>query len=529
MADATVRIQPLGGVWETLGSDRLRGIVPEGIEASCNDWGPDTLNFALKAEDGARRPDVLPYTPVDLQIDGMLCWSGFVWTRPSDANGYSVGCRGWQYHLDDDLLDRAYVHTRLGDYVDYRSLLSANLATGTQAGTISVDSGAISLGFPNAAVLAAGMYVGVTFDAGLDSTFIRAVLSAEASFNAGLLLYVMGHSNPNWEDGVGRLDYLSGQPLNAAPWTAVSQAKTFSATIGAGRRYTTVFVYAGAGATLAADVWVKIRSLQLFRDASYESGGASAVTAYTVIQDVLGAAPLLSQNKNLLTLGTFAIPEYLTRGYLSPRQIAEAVNAYENYRLKIGAADLKTLVFDPKPATPLFEVGDWSGAEFSDATISGEPIYSRAITDATGPDGARLVSKRTQSGTLVDRRGITRSIVLPINSAVTQAVADRFADLWLAEHRTAPFSGRLVVTGNATRRVSSGVSVPAHELLLAAGEKIRLSNRIDPDTGAWGRDGRIAGVTYRHDARQAEIAIDDQRDRFDKVLSRYGVLVDQLG
>ena len=54
---------------------------------------------------------------------------------------------------------------------------------------------------------------------------------------------------------------------------------------------------------------------------------------------------------------------------------------------------------------------------------------------------------------------------------------------------------------------------------------IRFGNRIDPDTGAWGRDGRIAGVTYRHDDRTVEVSIDDQRQRFETILSRYAVLV----
>ena len=90
----------------------------QGVVASANDWGPDGFSFQLAAEEGARRPDLLPYTPVELEIGGMLAWSGFVWQRPSDANNYQVTCRGWQYHLDDDLIDRVYVHTRLADYVD---------------------------------------------------------------------------------------------------------------------------------------------------------------------------------------------------------------------------------------------------------------------------------------------------------------------------------------------------------------------------------------------------------------------------
>ena len=65
-------------------------------------------------------------------------------------------------------------------------------------------------------------------------------------------------------------------------------------------------------------------------------------------------------------------------------------------------------------------------------------------------------------------------------------------------------------------------------MLLAAGEKIRLMHRLDPDTGGWGRDGRISAVTYSHDTRSVSIDIDDRRDNFEEVLSRYGLLVDQF-
>jgi hypothetical protein len=677
--ETTIRIQTLGARWETLGVDRLAGIVAEGIEASANEWGPDTLSFSLKAEADARRPDIAPYTPLELEVGGQLCWSGFVWQRPSDANGYTVGCRGWQYALDDPLFDRRYVHTRLSDFVDIRSLLSADLFAATSAGSINVDGGVISLGWPIGAVLANGTHVGVTFDAGADSSFIRAILTAETSFNGSFYLYLIGHDEPYWGPGVGRLDYIASQAINAAPWTAASQSQTFAASIASGKRYTTVFLYSNASATLAADVWLKIRSLQLFRTASYESGNASVLKADAVIKDALTFAPALNQDTTLIAPGTFNIPSYETGGFLSPRQVMEAANAYENYRLKIGGPDLKTLVFDPKPVAPIIEVGEWSGAQFADATVSGEPIYNLAVIDATGPDSGRIrvfrgsgiatgelqqitgftlpltnaspsapgninttserdgstsstfpnfkqgvpytiiitsattgasgntsgapttwrvrlgdfgygtgtsnparasaarfvqfdfiinaggtagpfyatyvpdrdhtwlegeilqVAGNVTNGaltsfahgsyrgtTMLDRRGIVRAIVLPINSAITQAVGERFGDLWLADHATSPFAGSLTLQGSSARRLLGGSGVRAHECLLFGGEQVRFSNRVDPDTGGWGRDGRIAGVTYRHDARQVEIAIDDRRDNFERILSRYGVLVDQF-
>jgi len=526
--DATVRVQPLGGTWERLGSDRLRGITPEGIVASANDWGPDGLSFTLKAEEGARRPDLLPFTPIDLEI-GPLCWSGFVWQRPNDANGYQVVARGWQYHGDDDLLDRAYVHTRLSDYVDARSLLTTVLGAANflAAGQVSNDKG-IVLAYPNGTPVLNGSQVGVVLDLGPDSTAIRVVVTASTSFNASPTFFVIGHDSPNYKaDTLGstRDDYVASQQINAAPWTAADQQKTFAATNARAHRYITILVNAQAGATFGADVYLRVHSIQAFRSASYESGNASTLKADQVIKDALAVAPLLNQSTAQIQAGTFSIPSYVTGGYQTFRQIAEAVNIVENYRLKIGGDDLRTPVYGPKPSAPIAEVGDWSGSDFSDSTVSGEPIYSRALVDASGPDGARLVSKRTQTGTLVDRRSFQRTARVDVSSAVTQAVADRIADLYLTEHKTAPFSGTLRVIGDGARSATGGTTIQPHEFLLYAGEKIRFANLLDPDTGGWGRDGRIAGVTYTHDTRSVEIAIDDQRKKFETILARYAALV----
>jgi hypothetical protein len=47
--DATIRVQGLDVAWETLGSDRHRGIVGETIEASSDHWGPSAASFNVKA------------------------------------------------------------------------------------------------------------------------------------------------------------------------------------------------------------------------------------------------------------------------------------------------------------------------------------------------------------------------------------------------------------------------------------------------------------------------------------------------
>jgi len=520
--EANINVKPLGQGWERLGSERLRGLVPEGIEASCNDWGPDTLSFTLKAEAGGRRPDLLPYTPVELEIGGVICWAGFIWTRPSDTNNYSVSCRGWQYALDFFPYDRAYVHTRLSDYQDQRSKLTADLTVFRTSGTVSVDQGVITLGWPNGAQLGAGgARVGVTMDLGPNSTGKRVIMEWESSNNDSNSTCTVVGSDGEAYGSVGE----TGISFTLDVGTSGTAGGTFTTA----RRY--IHVALIRSGTPLADVTFRIKAMRVFRDTTYESATLSVLRADTLVKDALtfatGNGNLLNADTSLVQAGTFSIPEYVTGGYQTPRQVMEGVNAYENYRLKIGGGDLRTVVFDPKPSVPRYEVGEWSGAAFSDSTMAGDDIYNYAITDASGPDGARVVSARTQTSTLVDRNGFNRAQVLSVGSAVTSAVADRFADLWLAEHRAAPFSGTLALTGGGARALESGNTVPPYMLLLAAGELIRFQNQLDPDSNGWGRDGRIAGVTYNHDSKIANVSISNQQDRFEKVLARFGVLAAQ--
>lgn len=523
---ATVRVRAVDGTWETLGVDRLRGIVPEGVEATANEWGPDQLSFQIKAQFGAQRPDLLPFTPVELEVDGTLVWAGRVRERPSDDANHAVSCQGWQYQLDDDLFDRVYVHTRVGDYVDSRTLLAQNLALFTVSGTIANDSGTIQIGWPNGAIVPNGAQVGVTLDLGPDSTAKRVVLDWDSSNNsAGTSLYVRASDSPD-ANAAG----VSDDAFNFAMNTGASG--TTAGTFATARRYVHVFLFRAVGVTYASDTWARIKAIKIFRSTAYESGNASILKADSVVADALAKAPLLESDLTLVSAGTFNIPSYVTGGYSTPRSVVEAVNAYENYRAKIGGTTLRQLVYGPKPTTPIVEFGEWSDGQFDDASISGDDIYDRAIVDATGPDGGRIVSVRESLATLYDKNagGTTarRTALLSVNSAVTQAVADRFGDLWLSEHAVSPFAGTLTVTGPGIRRLLGGASVPAHDLLLYGGEKLRFSNRIDPDTGGFGRDGRIAGVRYNHDAKAATISIDDQRDNFARTLARYGVLVGEI-
>lgn len=515
----TVRVQALGGKWETLGADRFRGISAENLILSADEWGPAQCTFAIKAEPGAQRPDLLPYAPVEVEIDGILCWTGRVAARPVAEREHQVQCEGWQFHLDDDQGDRVYVHTRLSDYRDHRSFLTADLTVWTSGWQIESGDGVIAITLPNGAVSLNGLAGGVTLDLGPSSTARRVVVTLRGG----------GRANFNVQLRAGDIETHTSDETFTLATTAPTGDTTYAQTLAADRRYIRFLMNNNTGGSATGDdtSWVRLAAVKVFRSTAYESGNASILEADEVIRDVLGAAPLLNQATTLIADATFAIPEYVTDGSVTPRQVIEQVNAYENYLHRIAGADLKTLDYRPKPSAPLFEVGSWSGSEFADASVSGESIYDKVIVEGTGPDGAQVVVVRTQTGTLVDRRGGHRTLKFSPRSAITQLVGERFGDLLLAEHRTAPFSGKLNVTGDGVRRIKGGTPIPPHQLLLHVGEKIRLSHRIDPDTGAIGRDGRIAAVTYRHGERVADIDIDDRREHFAGVLARYGVLTDQ--
>ncbi len=128
----------------------------------------------------------------------------------------------------------------------------------------------------------------------------------------------------------------------------------------------------------------------------------------------------------------------------------------------------------------------------------------------------------------VDRHRFARAQRLPIGAPLSQAAAEVIGDIWLRNHIRTPLKGSVTVTGQGgVREVIGGAPVhPAH-LLLRAGEAIRHSGMADPDTGAWGRVGRIASVSYT--GGQATIEIDNERHAFDALISRYAALAGQVG
>jgi hypothetical protein len=194
--DPVVRLQALDGQWEVCGADRLVGIVPQDLQLAANEWGSDTASFTLRRDPGSVHPDLTAFTPCDVSIAGELVWSGRVRETPTKEGAdpqISVQGQGWQYHLDDDVYERFYVHTRVGDWRDQRSFLTANLAVFTVVGQVSAAGGAV-IGWPNGGVVAAGARVGVTLDLGENASWQAISLDFERTGGtANEQLYVRGH------------------------------------------------------------------------------------------------------------------------------------------------------------------------------------------------------------------------------------------------------------------------------------------------------------------------------------------------
>ena len=128
--------------------------------------------------------------------------------------------------------------------------------------------------------------------------------------------------------------------------------------------------------------------------------------------------------------------------------------------------------------------------------------------------------------TLVERAGFQRTKVIDANFMLTDAAAQRIADIYLQGHRTSPFKGRRTLTGpRAVRNSLTGQYEGLERLLLRYGQPLLDTSATDPDTGMPGRSGRIASVSYEPAADKATVELDNSRANFEALLERIGLVV----
>lgn len=418
MSDVTVRLQALDGAWETCGADRARGVWPENVELTADRWGPKTASFDLKRDPKSTWPDLGAFTPVEIDVDGVLRWSGRVAQTPvrDDLDSViSVQCEGWQAHLDDDLYERVYVHTQLADWRDARSFLQSPLGGGggqfMAAGQVSADRG-IQLLIPNGTTLpSTARAAGVILDLGPGRTAVRVVATYESSNNDMYMQFVLSAA-----DAISDL-LTGGTNENLAYFTMYPSAAsgTVSGTCATPHRYFSAIMgdNAGGGHTISGDVWIRLTSIQVFAASAYESGGASILKPDVVVKDALTQATLLlDSDRTLIDAGTFSIPEFAMTAPRTPRQVWEAVDSFEDRMKKIDAR--RRPVYTAKPAAAEVEVGAFTAMTFEDSAANdGGEVYSRVTVVGEQPDSTALRVTREQSEQPTARR--TVSAIQPAN------------------------------------------------------------------------------------------------------------------
>jgi hypothetical protein len=520
-----LRVKPPGGVWEAVGADTAPGRAVDGVSCTANEWGPDTLQFSVARDGGVPWRDLLPFGEVELEAPGCgVVWGGRVWdTSYPDQMTVNVGCRGWQYALDDNLMRRVWVHNRLSDWRDIRSFPSAgNIADFAGSGALvgQVGEGVMTWGLAGGVTLPVatnGARTGWFFDGGETGAIKRVVVTWESANNTSSIDTSLWFSDSDPSLYAGGDSGYTG----VATWNGGASG-TLAYTLATARRYVALVAnnngasaYTPLGAT-----WFRVTGAQLFRATAYESGNASVLKASDVVKDVrAGFLPLLSTDESRISTSSFSIPHLTTEGgYQTPRQVLQAVNAYHDWLVGVDAE--RRLFLMARPTTVAAVIGEWSGAAFTDAGDSGEELYNRVIVQGTGTDGQPLTAERTATSPVLSAASVTRSRVLSVNASLTTASAEAIGDAWLATRNARPTRGSITITGPTAARTAEGAPIPPAQFLRLVGQRVMLAHRWDPDTGGLGREGVITSVTWTPASDTAQITLDSPRDRLDVLLGR---------
>lgn len=459
MPDVVVRLQTQDGTWEVAGVDRKSGIVPEHVKYSADQNGSTTAGFDLRRDVGSFWPDLAAFTPVEIEVDSVLVWSGRIKETPTHETAsdsvINVQCEGWQYHLDDDVYQKDYVRTKLSDWQDYRSLLNANLTAWPSSMLVNNGSGTIVIGAANGTTWITGTAAGILLDMGPTDLAKRIVVAGYRTAGTGASgIYARAGNNVNGIlAGTGATDAFSGVALSSISTTA-PDGSVLSGTFPTAARYVSLFVYNGSVTYTAGpadgngDVFI-VTGIQVFTSTAYEGADTSVLRASTVVSDATGLTPLLSTDTSQITTTSFFIPDFGVRTPQTPREVQDAVNSFHNYVRKVDV--LKRLVFKPKPSVAILAAGESSNIEIEDASAnSGDEIYNRALVTANYADGSPLFV--TVSAAQLS--SLARAIASP---APTNPSADTNSTGWTTKAGSATRDTSVFDTGPASFK-SNGTS-----------------------------------------------------------------------
>ena len=529
----TIRVLPPGGTWMVLGREGTIGIEPENVSATSNEHGPDTLTFKLARRSKLPANDLYPFTRIEMDASGVgNVWAGFVWaTSYGEDDSVSVTCRGTQYYMDLDQLQRRWIHDRVTDWTDQSQVVGSGTDStpGTMAATGASAGGAI-VGFQNTGTAAAAIGAGTNstvfldFGQGIDTAAsIGFTVDTIVGANANAVLHARSHDHLEWNAG----SFTDG---TSTAMTSYAAGNTYVYTVSPGYRYVSLILNVNAGFNVpAGGTWMRLSNIIVARNTGYISGGASALLASTVFADVLGSSALPSSiiatgDTSQIATTAFDIPHMDTGGtYQTPRQIFDACNAYHDYLY--GIDEQYRLFFQARPTTPLIEVGQWSGDAFADAGDAAEELYNKAVVSATDANGNQINVASTNSSSLLTAAGLTRTMNLQASAALTPAAASQLGAAWLTRRAARPTQGTISFSGpSACRYISDGLPVKPAECLRYYGQMIRLADRWNPDDGGMGRDAYITACTWSADDDKTTLTLDAPKDRLEVVLSRFAAL-----
>lgn len=259
-------------------------------------------------------------------------------------------------------------------------------------------------------------------------------------------------------------------------------------------------------------------------------GGGATFTRDTSVFDTAPASLRVDIPAN-----TGAAPQTAASGTLMPGRIYRVrvkakIDAAANFAdasriwLQVGA---QTMFLTTLPSAAGFTTYEWVftvASQTSGFTLT----LSEATNLATaGKLWVDSITIEESLGTIVDKQGFIRSKSIPIDASLTAGAATQIGQTFLDSAKTQPLKGSMTLTGPGIQ-TTAGQPVPPANLLRDTGELIRLTDRIDPDTGGIGRDAMIATVTWTEATDEAVIELDNGRRNFEAYLSRLNLVMGQV-
>lgn len=408
MPGTVMRLKALDGTWETCGVDRVARVVPESVDVDSDDWGNKTAKFDLKRDPGLVWPDIGAYAPVVVEIDGQPSWAGRVIETPSRGRVMTVNCEGWQHHLDDDLVDLGWVHTRLADWKDARGfpdcLLGAGPSMLSAASTVSAGDGVIALTYPRAVYHNQWVQCAAILDLGPARTARRVLATITNSATHGEFRFqIRGGDSVAMCQGI----VAGGETIDDVQnGISSGAAYTCSGTFTTARRYVMLLCTPNANVSYTDnDSWFKVTDCKVFAETTYEAGNTSVLKASAVVADAINKGTVqLAPDRSGIVDTAFNIPEFAPSGPQTPRELISAVNGWHNWIRKVDVN--KRPIFAPLPSRPKYTAA--LGVELEDSSQnSGREIYNRVLVTGTDPSGQPVRIERSAGQSGSERR--TRS------------------------------------------------------------------------------------------------------------------------